>query len=68
MPIHRKETPGYWRVHPEEIEVDGKPALYFANRNKILTKEEFYEMMELAKRFYDTEGVEDWIKTQGEEN
>jgi hypothetical protein len=63
--FYRNERPKYFGFTPQEVEVDGHPALYFADGHlQIMSKEDFDEMIELAKRFYESKGVEEWIKKE----
>lgn len=46
-----------------QITVGEKPALLMSNGNMhIMSKKDFYEMVELLKVFYESDGVEAWIK------
>ena len=62
MRYRPEEKKQYLEYLPSEVEVDGLPALAFSDRDGlIISKEDFYEMMELASRFYQVDGVDDWI-------
>lgn len=52
-----------------EVTVNEQPALYFKDeRGYIMTKEKFFEMMELARVFYESENIDEWIKKENRRN
>lgn len=60
----------HFGVNPVEVTVNDKEGLAFTNPHgsQILTKEEFEEMIALANVFYESEGVEDYIRTSNRFN
>lgn len=65
----RRNKPKFWGYMAHEVEVDGQPGLCFSDGQlQIMSKEEFEDMVELARRFYETEGIEAYIKKENDAN
>ncbi len=60
----------HFGVSPVEMEVNGREGLAFTDpyNSQILTKEEFEEMVSLAKVFYESEGVDEYISKSNRYN
>lgn len=60
----------HFGVNPVQMEIDGREALAFTDAygSQILTREEFEEMVAMARVFYGSDGVDDYISRSNRYN
>lgn len=65
MKTEKEDVKPYTEFSPCEVDVDGVRLLAFSDRDgEIMSKDDFHKMMEFATRFYQVEGVEEWIEKE----
>jgi hypothetical protein len=65
LPIIRHKSNKFFGYYPIEVKVNGEDALAFSDgHGYLMDKETFFEMIDLAKKFYDSADVDEMIKEE----